>query len=183
MTDPLAPIRSPRLSLIPLTPAFLETSLSDDWAAAERILGHTIHADWYDEGWLMRLRLDDLRKTPAYQPWSVRAIVHSEMGLMIGHTGFHTVPGPDYLRSILRGGVEIGYTIFSDFRGQGYATEACQAMMSWAHDLHQITRFILSIAPDNEASLRVAHKLGFIRIGEHVDAEDGIEYIFGRILD
>jgi [ribosomal protein S5]-alanine N-acetyltransferase len=182
MTDPLAPIHSPRLSLIPLTPAFFEASMAGDQVAAEGILGHAIPTDWYDEGWLMRLRLDDLRKNPDYQPWSVRAIVHKETGGMIGHTGFHTLPDPDYLRPILPGGVEMGYTIFPDFRGQGYATEACRALMDWAYDSHQIRRFVLSIAPDNEASLRIAHKLGFIRIGEHVDAEDGIEYIFARIL-
>jgi [ribosomal protein S5]-alanine N-acetyltransferase len=180
--DPLAPICSPRLSLIPMTPALLEASLAEDRALAEEILGLRVHADWYDEGWLMRLRLDDLRKDPAYQPWSVRAIVHNADGLMIGHTGFHTLPDPDYLRGILPASVEMGYTIFPDFRGQGYATEACQAMMDWAYRSHQIRRFVLSIAPDNEASLRIAHKLGFIRIGEHVDAEDGIEYIFARIL-
>lgn len=183
VTDPLAPICSPRLLLFPMTPAFLEASLADNRAQAEEILGQHIHADWFDEGWLMRLRLDDLRTDPAYQPWSVRAIVHSAHGVMIGHTGFHTMPGPAYLRAILPNSVEIGYTIFPDFRGQGYATEACQAMMDWAYNSHKIRHFVLSIAPDNEASLRIAHKLGFLRIGEHIDAEDGVEYIFGRILE
>jgi RimJ/RimL family protein N-acetyltransferase len=165
-----------------MTPAFLEASLGGDRAQAEAILGSTIHPDWYNEEWLMRLRLNDLRKSPDYQPWSVRAIVHNRTGQMIGHTGFHTLPDPDYLRTIAPGSVEMGYTIFPNFRGQGYATEACQAMMDWAHDSHQIHCFILSISPDNEASLRIAHKLGFLRIGEHVDQEDGIEYIFARIL-
>jgi RimJ/RimL family protein N-acetyltransferase len=183
MTDPLTPIHSARLTLIPLTAAFFEASLAGEWTAAEAMLGHILPADWYEEDWLMRLRLDDLRKDPAYQPWSVRAIVHNETGTMIGHANFHTQPDPDYLRSILPGGVEMGYTIFLDFRGQGYATEACRALMDWACESHQIKRFVLSISPDNEPSLRIAHKLGFIRIGEHVDPEDGIEYIFARILE
>lgn len=183
MIDLLAPIRTPRLSLIPLTPAFLKASLTGQQEAAEAMLGHAIPADWYEEGWLMQLRLDDLANNPAYQPWSVRAIVHNEMDMMIGHTGFHTLPDPGYLRAILPGGVEMGYTIFPAFRGHGYATEACGGMMTWAHESHQVDRFVLSIAPDNLASLRIAHKLGFIRIGEHVDPEDGIEYIFGRILE
>jgi [ribosomal protein S5]-alanine N-acetyltransferase len=182
VTDPLAPIYSSRLMLIPMTPAFLEASLADDRAQAEAILGQRINADWYDEGWLMRLRLDDLRKNPAYQPWSVRAIIHSAEGIMVGHTGFHTMPDPDYLRAILPDSVEMGYTIFPGFRRQGYASEACQAMMDWAYRSQQIRRFVLSISPDNEASLRIAHRLGFLRIGEHIDAEDGVEYIFARIL-
>ena len=37
---------------------------------------------------------------------------------------------------------------------------------------------MLSIAPDNQASLGLARKLGARRIGEHVDEIDGPEDIF-----
>jgi RimJ/RimL family protein N-acetyltransferase len=101
---------------------------------------------------------------------------------MIGRIGFHSAPGPDYLESlepwpIGRGAVEFGYTIFPEFTGNGYATEASIALMHWARETHGVRRFVLSISPENPASLRIAAKLGFVRIGEHMDPEDGLEHV------
>jgi RimJ/RimL family protein N-acetyltransferase len=46
-----------------------------------------------------------------------------------------------------------------------------------------VPRVRLSIAPDNVASLGVARKLGFERVGEQIDEEDGLEYVFERGAD
>jgi RimJ/RimL family protein N-acetyltransferase len=97
---------------------------------------------------------------------------------MVGHIGFHTQPGADYLRELAPGGIEYGYTVFSAFRRQGYAREACEALMQWAYQAHQVTRFVVSIRPDNIPSRRLADQLGFKRIGSHVDEEDGLEDIY-----
>lgn len=171
-----------RLRLVSMTSAFLEASLKEQRNEASQMLGVDIAPDWFDEQWLMRLRLNDLQRDSALQPWLLRAIIHSTSNSMVGHIGFHTAPNPAYLNDIAPGGIEVGYTIFPAYRRQGYATEACRGLMDWAHTEHAINRFILSIAPDNTPSLRIAHRLGFIRIGEHVDPEDGIEYIFAHIL-
>ncbi len=177
-----APIKSDRLTLVSMTPAFLEASLRDQREEAAHLLGAVVAADWFDEQWLMRLRLDDMNRDGSLLPWLLRAVVLTESNSMIGHVGFHTAPDPDYLRELAPGGIEIGYTIFPAFRRQGYATEACRALMDWAHSEHNINRFILSISPENEPSIRIAHKLGFIRIGEQIDEEDGVEYLFAHIL-
>ena len=171
-----------RLRLVSMTPAFLEASLKEQRSEAAQILGVAIVPDWFDEHWLIRLRLNDLQRDSSLQPWLLRAVIHNESATMIGHVGFHTAPDPAYLSELAPGGIEIGYTIFTPSRAQGYATEACRCLMGWAHTAHTINRFILSIAPDNTPSLRIAHRLGFIRIGEHVDPDDGIEYIFAHIL-
>jgi RimJ/RimL family protein N-acetyltransferase len=55
--------------------------------------------------------------------------------------------------------------------------------MNWAHQDHGITRFIVSISPTNIASLALARKFGFTQIGEQLDEEDGLEYIFERRMD
>jgi RimJ/RimL family protein N-acetyltransferase len=34
------------------------------------------------------------------------------------------------------------------------------------------------VAPDNEPSLAIIRKLGFVRTGEHIDEEDGLEHVF-----
>ena len=154
-------IRSDRLELISLTPAFLSASLAGARAIAEQFIGVAIAPDWFADQWIMRLRLDDLKRNPDYQPWSMRAVVLREQQLMIGHIGFHTLPDPDYLAMTAPGGVEFGYTIYPPFRRNGYALEASRAMIQWAHKTHQVTRFVLSISPDNVPSLRIADRLGF----------------------
>ena len=99
---------------------------------------------------------------------------------MIGFIGFHTLPGAEYLNSYAPDSVEFGYTIFPDYRGKGYASEAAQALMDWATREHQVTRFVVSISPMNQPSLRIAQKLGFRKVGSFNDPEEGVEDVFLR---
>jgi RimJ/RimL family protein N-acetyltransferase len=175
-----AVISSDRLDLVSMTPQFLEASLAGDREKASNILGLAVPAEWFEETWLMQLRLDDLRSDAELQPWLLRAVGLRASGTMIGHIGFHTAPGPDYLRDLAPGGVEMGYTIFPAYRKRGYAREACAAMMDWAQHVHGVQRFVLSISPGNTPSLRIAQHFGFQQIGSHVDEKDGEEIIFER---
>ena len=181
MITDVTTIESERLDLIPMTPAFLEASLAGDQAAAARLLDLTIPQDWFQEQQLMRIRLDQLRRDATLQPWLLRAIRLRQQRLMIGHIGFHTRPGAEYLRDYAPGGVEFGYTIFAPFRRQGYAREAAAALMAWAQREQHITRFVVSISPDNLPSLRITQHFGFKQVGSHIDEEDGQEDIF--VLD
>ena len=158
--------------------AFLEATLNGHRDVAERLLGLRAHPDWWTATALARMRLNDLARDPAYAPWSLRAIALTSTGVMVGHAGFHTQPGPSYLEPWAAGGVEFGYTIYSPYRRRGYATESADALIAWARATHGVSRFVLTIAPDNEASQRIAQKLGFRAVGVHVDAEDGIEDVY-----
>lgn len=174
-------IAAPRLDLVSMSRAFLESSLAGDIAAAERLIGMKIPDSWYEgqgERWLMELRLRELQADPALQPWLVRAMRLRSTGRMVGYIGFHTKPDPEYLRNLVPGGVELGYTVFPEFRRQGYAREASGALMRWAAREHHITDFVLSIRADNTPSLRLAEYYGFTRIGTVIDPEDGPEEVF-----
>jgi RimJ/RimL family protein N-acetyltransferase len=173
-------IESERLTLIPMTPACLEACLAGNLVLASRLLDLTVQPDWLPEQRLMQRRLAQLCQDPTLEPWLLRAMGLRRERLMIGHIGFHTRPGPDYLRDLAPGGVEFGYSVFAAFRRQGYATEAAAALMAWAHCEHQVTRFVVSISPANTPSLRIAQHLGFRKIGMHMDEEDGPEDIFLR---
>ena len=52
---------------------------------------------------------------------------------------------------------EIWYMLYSEFRGNGYATEAVSKLM----EISAVTFSYLSIAADNISSQRVANRLGF----------------------
>lgn len=55
----------------------------------------------------------------------------------------------------------IGYIFNSDYHGQGYATEACQAVLRYAFDRLQAQRVITGTAAANRASCRLLERLGF----------------------
>ena len=171
-------IQSPRLELIALSADFLDASLRDDLEAASRLIDLSIPRDWLEAKWLMELRLAKIRANPALEPWLFRAVGLRETRTMIGFIGFHTLPGAEYLNSYAPQSVEFGYTIFPDYRKNGYASEAVQALMDWATREHGVTRFVVSISPTNEPSLRLARKFGFRKVGSFMDPEDGVEDVF-----
>jgi RimJ/RimL family protein N-acetyltransferase len=174
---PRAPISTRRLDLVPLGAAFLRASLARDEAAAERIAKLQIPREWFEVEDYLKLRLSQLENDPSLEPWLLRAMRLKATRTMVGYLGFHSAPGPDYLGNLSPGGVELGYTVFAKFRRQGYAREATVALMDWAHRAHAVTRFVVSISPDNLPSLNLAASLGFSKIGAHIDEKDGPEDI------
>lgn len=171
-------IHSPRLELIAMSPAFLDSSIKGDLESAARLLGLTVPVDWLEAKWLMEMRLAKMRENAALEPWLLRAVGLRETKSMIGFIGFHALPGAEYLSSYAPGAVEFGYTVFPDYRKMGYASEAAGALMQWAIQEHGVTRFVLSISPINEPSLRLARKFGFRKVGSVTDPEDGVEDVF-----
>ncbi|MFI8387903.1 GNAT family N-acetyltransferase [Streptomyces sp. NPDC085540] len=56
---------------------------------------------------------------------------------------------------------ELGYMFLPQAWGHGYATEACAAALNWFANAHPGEPMVLSTQTANEASMRVAAKLGF----------------------
>ena len=174
----VSPIRSERLELVSLSPHFIDAILAGRRKEAERLAGPRLPEDWPDERdarWL-RIRLEQMRTQPGWQEWLVRGMVLKDgERTMVGHLGFHGPPEQI-------GRAEMGYTVFPEYRRRGFAAEAARGMMEWARIRHHITRFYLSVAPDNGASLAMAAKLGFRQAGEQIDEEDGLELVFELVV-
>lgn len=173
-----ADILSPRLILRHLDAEVLRLGCNGRHAEAGARLGAVLPADWLGERALMALRLADMLADHAYAPWSLRAMLCRHSGRMLGHIGFHSLPAPDYLCPLAPGAVELGYTVFAAHRRQGYASEALAAMLHWARREHGQQRFVLSIAPDNGASLALARRFGFAEVGRWFDPQDGDEQVY-----
>jgi ribosomal-protein-alanine N-acetyltransferase len=178
-TKPL-PIQTKRLDLIPMSQFFLVACLAGDVPTAARGLGVPPSPEWLAEEKLMATRLAQLEYDPQLEPWLLRAIVLRSEKAMIGHIGFHSRPGPDYLSDIAPEGVEMGYTIFEPYRRQGYAMEAVAGLMDWAVAAGHVRQFVLTIRPDNRPSQRIAEQFGFQLVGAHMDEVDGLEDIYLR---
>ena len=56
---------------------------------------------------------------------------------------------------------ELGYHIYPEYRGQGFAEEACRAVLRYAEEEMELDGAFLRIRNDNTASQMLAQKLGF----------------------
>ena len=102
-----------------------------------------------------------------YGHWIVRdhAGVHlGDVGLMDSRRA--TEPG-------FEGVVEAGWAFHTAAQGQGYAAEACAAMLAWA-DAQGIGRTVCMINPGNAPSLRLAQRLGYTRWVEGTYNEEAV---------
>lgn len=79
------------------------------------------------------------------------AVVLAESGEVIGMAGLQ--PHDD-------GQFELGWWIWKAHWGQGYATEAATAFVSYARDVMSLKRLVAVIDPPNVSSIKVAEKLG-----------------------
>jgi RimJ/RimL family protein N-acetyltransferase len=178
MTDEL--ITSERLELPLLTLEQLDAVADGDAARVAADLDAALSPEWVDEvRWLAGFRAKQLRERPQDRPWLLRPIIRTEPGRPregIGHLNFHMAPDEN-------GMVEIGYTLLPAARGRGYALEAVKAAFAWATREHDIRHFRASVAPDNERSLNLIGKLGFVRTGEQWDERDGLEWVYEMRVD
>ena len=159
-----------------MTPAFIEAVLEDRREDAAAELGIELPDVFPAKGErsFLGLRLRQMREDERFETWCPNAVVLE--GMMIGHAGYHGPPGSNSTQA--PDAVEYGYKIFPDWRGTGYATEAALMLMDLAEQRAGTRHFVLSIAPDNDPSLAIARKLGFVKTGEMMDEEDGLEHIF-----
>ena len=178
MTSVPQPLHTRRLVLLPLGPALMTAIIDGDAPAVASRIGDCDLADWDDALAMLRRRRGDLATDASLAPWVPRAIVRRSDGAAMGHINFHSAPDPDYLRPYVAGAVESGYTIFTRYRRQGYATEALIALVDWAHAVHGVAWIAVSVGTANLPSRIMAERLGLAPVGVWEDDEDGVEVVY-----
>jgi ribosomal-protein-alanine N-acetyltransferase len=93
------------------------------------------------------------------------SVVRKEDERLLGRVGFLLWDPSRWvsaMREDLEGELEteIGWTLGSEYWGQGYATEAAILCRDWALGELGLNRLVSVIAPENAASIRVAEKIG-----------------------
>jgi len=83
------------------------------------------------------------------------AVERSSDGEVIGLCGIQPLDAGS-----LDGHFELGWWIWRDHWGRGYASEASRAVLHYARDVLRLDRLLAVIDPPNAASIRVAEKLG-----------------------
>lgn len=169
MTSAENAIVGPRLDLVVLPGALLDACLAGDLPRVHQLAEFALPHDFPCENEWLGVRRGQVLADPAWQPWSLRALVLRHENRMVGFTSFHGPPGVNSLGT--PGAAEVGYSVFPEFRARGYATETARAMLEWAQREHGVRHFISSIEPSNAPSLRVIDKLGFVSLDLILDGE------------
>ncbi len=166
------PIRTERLQLVALAPEAVRALIAGRRDEAERILKLSLPAEFPNAGDLdgfLPIQLQRMETEPGRREWMARLMVGGPDGA-VGHCGFHGPP--DRI-----GRAEIGYTVFSQFRGLGYAKEAARGLVDWAFERGE-REVYASVSPNNAPSLAVVRSLGFMQVGTQEDEVDGLELVF-----
>ena len=175
MSDPTI-ITTDRLRLVPVPPEALRAFLERRRENGQALLGVAIPDEFpspQDDGFF-EIQLKRMEEAPTDRDWMVRLMVLKSSPAAIGNIGFHGPPAAI-------GRAELGYTVFSAWRRQGFAIEAIRAMLAWAATKGTGSVF-LSISPNNAPSLALAERLGFRQVGVQEDEVDGTELVFELTL-
>ena len=110
-----------------------------------------------EESWSRLLRNAGHWSLLSFGSWYIE---EKSTGDFVGESGLF-----DYRRTIappLGDTPEIGWILMPEKHGQGYATEAVQAILEWGTDRFISDEVACIVHPENTASLRVATRSGFI---------------------
>lgn len=159
-------IQTARLDLIPCDVTLWEVILAGD-AALNRALGVNVPRRWTENRDAFPHFFEMVKQDPSLEAWGAHLIVFREENLLIGSGGFKGKPTPE-------GTVEIGYEIRTSHRGRGLATEAARGLVEFAFGYPDVSVVQAHTLAAENASTSVLQKLGFQRLREVDDPEDGL---------
>ena len=147
-------IQTERLTLEPMTPAYLEST-------------HRYASDAEHTRYMVFLPNETISETEAFMraaeaEWAKDAPAYWEFvvlreGAHIGGISLYRLEGDPQ-------SAELGWILDRRFEGSGYATEAARGLMAWAREKLGFTRFIAQCDGENAASARVMERLGMTLI-------------------
>ena len=157
----LRTLESRRMLLVSATLALLEADLSGHAQLAD-LIGAQVPDNWPPDLYMraaMKFALE-LLQDPAEQGWSFwYLLTQSPQEVeVLGICGFKGRPGED-------GSVEISYSVLSQFRNQGYASEAVSRLVLWAFSHQNVKEVTAETLPHLRQSIGVLEKNGFIHTG------------------
>lgn len=147
-------LQTERLELIPFSSDLIKLLVADRAALAEKLAAQ-LPADWPEPDLDRVFRTDAwiARQDRSGDDWGGYLAILKAGRIVIGYPGFIGAPDSE-------GAVEIGYSIADSYQGQGFATEAVQALIEWALRQPQVKQVTAGCDSDNYASRRVLEKLG-----------------------
>jgi len=125
--------------------------------------GHTFSVE-QAQGWLDR-QIERYEKSGV----GLWAAVEKETSEMVGQVGL--ILGDIESKQVL----ELAYMLKKAYWHKGFAIESSRACLRYAFEEMRIDKVYATVRPENEASMKVVEKLGFMVCGEFVKNYDGKE--------
>ena len=162
-------VRTGRLDLAPLSLEQVDALLAGDGARLRELTGGLFPRPVGPPPY-MADPLPDVRRRlhehPEEAQWWNWLILERETERAVGSLAFGGPPDAD-------GAVLIGYAMYPQFEGHGYATEAVRAMIEWAFRQPGV-RLVRALAPVwNTPALRVAENVGMRPVATNEDDDVG----------
>lgn len=163
------PIPTARMQLIAWNVAFIDALAAKDSQAVAQATGarmpEPFRAPPETDDVLPYFR-DMLAANPDWSIWPPRLLVERYTRIALGSAGIMGPPGDD-------GAVLLGYGVYREFEGQGYASEAARALVDWAWNRPEVQIVRATIHPWNEASRHVAANAGLRSIRRYFESDEG----------
>ncbi|HEV7676874.1 MAG TPA: GNAT family N-acetyltransferase [Candidatus Angelobacter sp.] len=144
----------------------------DDLPAFARLLDVPQPANWpppLNDEHSQKSFLAALETAPPNETgWQLWFCLRKEPRALLGSAGFKGAPR--------NGLVEIGYSMLGEHQGNGYCTEAVQALTIWAFRHPDVQKVIAHTFPELAPSIRVMEKCGLVFAGNG-PIEDGMQTI------
>jgi ribosomal-protein-alanine N-acetyltransferase len=157
--------KTPRLRLINADPSICEAIVRGDDVIAKH-LQVVVANPWTEFGIApFQYTLSKIYDDPTASIWWSWLPVHMEDNTLIGNSGYK---GP-----AVDGVIEIGYEVAEAYRGKGFATEIAKALIDRAFSFPEIHTVQAHTLAEENASVRVLKKCGFVFIEEIQDPDDG----------
>lgn len=112
-----------------------------------------------------RYQKDYIEKVYGLMGFGVWTLVRKEDNKVIGRAGFSVRNGFD--------DIELGFLVGKKYQRQGYAFEACKAILDYGRDMLLFNEVQTLVKKENEVSIHICEKLGFA-ITDEVDVEENI---------
>jgi RimJ/RimL family protein N-acetyltransferase len=119
----------------------------------------------------LAFRIPRVKKNPSFADIGLILAVNKSSNELIGSAGFHDFPDEN-------GMIEIGFGIVPEMQNQGFGKELLIGMWKMICNRADVKILRYTVAPDNGPSIHIINNLGFDKVGEQMDPEDGLELIY-----
>jgi RimJ/RimL family protein N-acetyltransferase len=119
-----------------------------------------------------RAQLDLFDRTGAGAPWIAYLARERGTGRLLGICAFKDAPRA--------GEVEIAYYTFPEVEGAGVGGAMAGALIGIAQASPAVERIVAHTSPEENASVRILRRHGFVRLGPVEDPEDGPVWRFEK---
>jgi RimJ/RimL family protein N-acetyltransferase len=124
----------------------------------------------------LRFRIPKVKQDPSFAELGLFLAISKDTNEIVGSAGFHDFPDK-------AGMIEVGFRVVEEKQNQGLGTELLLGIWNWICQRPDVKVLRYTVSSENVPSMKIIKKLGFERVGEQVDPDDGLELIFEQTVE